>query len=354
MRKTIWTTLAVILIFLVWYLVADRKTPFTGNARVKAVATQIVPQVTGTVTEVLVENGQIVSAGDVLVRIDARPYEIQRDKAEADLEAATQEVGASSAEVRAAQAKLARAQSDLDTMRIQTERVFALEKKGLIAVSKADDARGQLAESEANFENAQADLEKAKQRLGNDGIENPKIQSALAALADAELNLEWTELRAPATGVISNLLIAPGTYARSGQDLLTFLDATDVWIEAYFTENNLGRASIGSPVDVVLDMHPGKIVPGVIESFSAAVSLSGGDEPGQLASPPSTKGFLREPERFPVRIVLPGYEAGSAEDDLRFQLNGQADVIMYLSDNSLLNLVGRTYIRVVSILSYAY
>ncbi|MFI2768052.1 HlyD family secretion protein, partial [Sulfitobacter sp. M22386] len=206
----------------------------------------------------------------------------------------------------------------------------------------------------ANYENAKADLEKAKQRLGDDGIENPKIQRALAALADAELNLEWTELRAPATGVISNLLIAPGTYARSGQDLLTFLDATDVWIEAYFSENNLGRASIGSPVDVVLDMHPGQVIPGVIESFSAAVSLSGGDVPGQLASPPSTKGFLREPERFPVRIVLPGYEAGSTEDDLRFQLNGQADVIMYLSDNSLLNLVGRTYIRVVSILSYAY
>ena len=162
MRKTIWSTLAVILIFLVWYLVADRKTPFTGNARVKAVATQIVPQVTGTVTEVLVENGQVVSAGDVLVRIDSRPYEIDRDKAQADLEAATQEVGASSAEVSAAQAKLARAQSDLDTMRLQTERVFALEKKGLIAVSKADDARGQLAESEANFENAKADLEKSK------------------------------------------------------------------------------------------------------------------------------------------------------------------------------------------------
>ena len=354
MKKTIWTTLAVILIFLVWYLVADRKTPFTGNARVKAIATQIVPQVTGTVTEVLVENGQVVSAGDVLVRIDSRPYEIERAKAEADLETATQEVGASSAEVSAAQAKLARAQSDLDTMRIQSERVFALEKKGLIAVSKADDARGQLAESEANYENAKADLEKAKQRLGDDGVENPKIQRALAALADAELNLEWTELRAPATGVISNLLIAPGTYARSGQDLLTFLDATDVWIEAYFTENNLGRAAVGSPVDVVLDMHPGQIVPGVIESFSAGVSLSGGDEPGQLASPPSTKGFLREPERFPVRIVLPGYEAGSAEDDLRFQLNGQADVIMYLSDNSLLNMVGRTYIRLVSIFSYAY
>ncbi|GAB5435793.1 HlyD family secretion protein [Falsiruegeria mediterranea] len=354
MRKTIWSTLAVILIFLIWYLAADRQTPFTGNARVKAIATQIVPQVTGTVTEVLVENGQIVEAGDVLVRIDRRPYEIAKSKAEADLESATQDVGASSAEVSAAQAKLARAQSDLDTIRIQSERVFALEKKGLVPISQADNARGQLAESVANFENAQADLEKAKQRLGSEGSENPKIQRALAALAEAELDLEWTELRAPATGVVSNLLIAPGTYARSGQDLLTFLDATDIWIEAYFTENNLGRTKIGSTVEVVLDMHPGRVLPGVIESFSAAVSVSGGDVAGDLASAPSTKGFLREPERFPVRIVLPGYEAGNAEDDLRFQLNGQADVIMYLGDNGLLNMVGRAYIRLVSIMTYAY
>lgn len=354
MRKTIWTTLAIILVFLLWYLVADRKTPFTGNARVKAVATQIVPQVTGVVTEVLVENGQVVSAGDVLVRIDRRPYEIDRQKAEADLEAATQDVGASSAEVSAAQASLARAQSDLDTVRLQAERVFALEKKGLIAITRADDARGQLAQAEAKLENAEADLERAQQKLGDEGLENPKIQKALAALADADLNLEWTDLRAPATGVISNLLIAPGSYARSGQDLLTFLDATDVWIEAYFTENNIGRAAVGSPVEVVLDMHPGQVMPGVVESFSAAVSLSGADEPGQLASAPSTKGFLREPERFPVRIVLPGYEAGSTEDNLRFQLNGQADVIMYLSDNAFLNLVGRAYIRAVSILTYAY
>ncbi len=354
MRKTIWTTLAILLIFLIWYLVADRRTPFTGNARVKAVVTQIVPQVTGTVTEVLVDNGQVVNTGDVLVRIDRRPYEIQRDKARADLEAATQDVGASSAEVSAAQAKLARAQSDLDTVRLQAERVFALEKKGLISISRADDARGQLAEAEANLENAQADLERARQKLGDEGLENPKIQRALADLADAELNLEWTELKAPATGVISNLLIAPGTYARSGQDLLTFLDATDVWIEAYFKENNLGLAKVGSPVDVVLDMHPGVIVPGVIESFSGAVSLSGTDDPGELASPPNTKGFLREPERFPVRIILPGYESGNVDDDLRFKLNGQADVVMYLSDNGLLNTIGRAYIYLVSVMSYAY
>ena len=84
------------------------------------------------------------------------------------------------------------------------------------------------------------------------------------------------------------------------------------------------------------------------------MAVSGADEAGELASAPSTTGFLREPERFPVRIILPGYEVGSAEDDLRFQLNGQADVIMYLTDGTMMNAIGRAYIKAVSILSYAF
>jgi len=353
-RRTIWSTLALLVVFLAWYIVADRTTPITSNARVKAIATQIVPQVTGTVTEVLVENGQIVAAGDVLLRIDRRSYEIDRARAEAELETATQDVGASSADVSGAQARLARAQADLDTIRLQTERVFALEKKGLATVAQGDEARGQLAEAEADLENAAANLESAKTRLGDDGQDNPKIQRALAAMAEADLNLERTELIAPAAGVVSNLLVAPGTYARSGSDLLTFLDASDIWIEAYMTENNIGLSRIGSRAEVVLNMHPGRVFEGRIESFSGAVSVSGADAPGQLASAPTTKGFLREPERFPVRIILPGYEVGNIDDDLRVQLNGQADVILYLTDNRFMNFIGRSYIRAVSILSYAY
>ncbi|WP_270732167.1 HlyD family secretion protein [Shimia sp. Alg240-R146] len=354
MRKTIWSSVGFLAIFLIWYIAADRMTPFTGNARVKVIATQVVPEVSGTVTEVLVENGQIVYAGEVLVRIDRRPYEIDKAKAEAELASATQDVGASSAEVSGAQARVARARADLDTLGLQAQRVFALEKRGLIALSKADDARGQIMEAEAELESSQADLERAKQQLGQKGQENPKIQKALAALAEANLNLERTELKAPSDGVVSNLLVAPGTYARSGSDLLTFLDARNVWVEAYMTENNLGLAKVGDTVDVVLNMHPGRVVKGRIESFSGAVSVSGADTVGDLASAPTTKGFMREAERFPVRIVLPGYEEGDDEDDLKFQLNGQADVIFYLTERPILNFLGRVYIRSVAYISYAY
>ena len=335
-----------------WFLLADRATPFTSNARVKAVVTPIVPRVSGTVAEVLIENGALVEAGTLLARIDPTPYQIDKATAEANLAAAVQEVGASAAEVSSAQARLARAESELETIRLQVARVFALERKGLTPKAQADEARGLLAESEASRESAAADLERAKQQLGADGQDNPRIQRALAALAQAELMLDWTELTAPATGAVSNLNVAPGSYAQAGQPLMTFVDSTDIWIEAYMTENNLGHAYVGAPVQVVLDIHPGRVLDGTIESFSGAVS--GGEATGALARAPNTKGFLREAERFPVRILLSGYETGDATDDLRLQVNGQADVILYLTDNAFLTALGRAYIRAASIFSYAY
>jgi len=79
---------------LCWYLVADRLTPFTSNARVKAIVSQVVPQVSGTVIKVAAANGEILEPGDVLLQIDPRAFEIEKERAEADLERATRDVGA--------------------------------------------------------------------------------------------------------------------------------------------------------------------------------------------------------------------------------------------------------------------
>lgn len=354
MKTTIRVLVVIALALLVWYLAADRHTPFTSNARVKAVVTQVVPKVAGDVIELNVSNGQRVEAGTVLARIDPRPYEIARESAQANLQAALLSVGAGSAQVEAAQAALARATSTLKNTQLQTARVFEMEKKGLVAAARGDDARAQLASAESALASAEAGLERAKQQLGPQGEDNPQVKKALAALADAELKLSWTVIKAPASGGVSNLDIAPGTFAAAGRPLMTFIDAENVWIEAYMTENNLSQLPIGAPVEVVLDIHPGRILEGRVDNFSAAASIGGGTFDG-LAMPPRTVGWMRDPQRFPVRIILPGYEAGrNADDDVYFQFNGQADVIVYTSDNGLLNALGAAYIRVMAFLSYAY
>lgn len=352
--KTLFRFLGLLaLVLLAWHLVADRLTPHTSNARVKAVVTRIVPQVSGQVTEVLVSNGQGVVAGDVLARIDPRSYQIAVARAEADLEAATQEIGASSAQVASAQAKVARATSDLENTKLQTARIFEMERKGLVAAARGDDGRAQLSEAESRFAEAQAELQRAQQQLGPEGKDNPAIRAALAQLADAKLNLEWTELRAPAVGGVSNLDIATGAMAAAGQPIMTFIDAEDVWIEAYMTENNIGRIEPGQRAEVTLDVHPGRILEGRVESLSGAASI-GSDTSDGLSAPPRISGWMRDPQRFPVRIVLPGYERGSAEDDVLYQLNGQAVVTVYTGDNALLNSLAAGYIRLMAWLSYAY
>lgn len=354
MKRTFWSTLALLFIVVSWYLAADRITPFTSNARVKAVITPITPQVSGTIIEINADNGELVEAGTVLARIDPRQFEIQKQSAQADLERATQDVGADSADVSSAQARVTRAQTDLETERLQSARVFDLEKKGLIAVAKADESRRRLADAEAELEQAEADLESEKKALGSTGEDNPRIQAALAKLADAELKLSWTELEAPARGVLSDLDIAEGNYAKSGQSLMTFLDSTNIWVEAYMTENNLGNVKLGDPVDIVLDMHPGKIWKGEVASLSPASSDGTSTKAGEPTDIPRSNGWLRDPQRFALRIILPGYTEGDETDDVRFNVNGQADVIVYTNDNAFLNTVGRVYIRLVSWFSYAY
>ncbi|WP_299351958.1 efflux RND transporter periplasmic adaptor subunit [uncultured Shimia sp.] len=354
MKTTIRILVFVAMALMIWYLAADRTTPFTSNARVKAVVTQIVPKVAGDVVELNVVNGQRVEAGTILARIDARAYEIARDTAQANLQAALLNVGVGSAQVEAAQAALARASSTLKNTQLQTARVFEMEKKGLVAAARGDDARAQLTAAESALASAEAGLERAKQQLGPRGEDNPVVKKALAALADAELKLSWTEIKAPASGGVSNLDIAPGAFAAAGRPLMTYIDAENIWIEAYMTENNLSKVAIGAPVEVVLDIHPGRILKGKVESFSAAASIGGGSLDG-LAMPPRTVGWMRDPQRFPVRIILPGYESGrNADDDVYFQLNGQADVIIYTGDNGFLNTLGAGYIRLMAFLSYAY
>ncbi len=346
-------TVVVLLLVLAWYIYADRVTPFTANARVKAIVTPIVPKVSGTVIEVSTVNSGLVETGALLARIDPRPFEIARDRAQADLESATQNVGASSADVERAQAQLVRAKSNLKNAQLQTGRVFELERKGLVPVARADDARTQLSNAESAVEVAEADLERAKQNLGQTGANNPRVRAALANLAAAELDLTFTELRAPAIGAVVDLDIAEGAQAQAGQPLMTFVDSRDVWIDAYLTENNQGRIDIGDPVEVVLDAHPGRVVEGRVQSFTGAASLGNPTRDG-LPRPPTASGWLRDPQRFPIRIVLPGYEAGNPEDDLRLFLNGQADVIVYTGDNGFMNAIGAVYIRAVAWLSYAY
>jgi multidrug resistance efflux pump len=345
-------TLVIFVLFVVlfgWTLVADRLTPYTSDASVRAFVVRIVPEVSGKVVEVAVHDNQIVRTGDLLYRIDPTPFRIAVERAEAKLAAAGQAVGASTAGVDAAQAQLVEEIAQRENVREQASRVFELVRIGVYPAAREDQARSQLDGAEAQVQRAQASLEQARQALGPKGADNPQIRDALAALEQARLDLTRTTLRAPGDGVVSNLQLNIGQFAAAGQPALTFLDSRLVWLNAFLRENSLEYVSPGVQAEVVLDVLPGRVLPARVESIGWGVGEGDVDPAtGLPKTHQNTGGWLAPAQRFPVQLVFE--TADGPPRGVRY--NARASVILYTGDHPVFNALAWLWIRVIAVLTY--
>jgi len=344
-----WTliVLGLIVVLFLYSLIADRLTPYTSQATVQAFVVRMAPEVAGRVIEVNVIDNQKAKAGEVLFRIDPQPYAIALQQAEAKLAGVGQSIGASTAAVSSAQERLVTAQAKRDNTREQVARIFQLVEKGVYAKAREDQATAQIQSAEAGVREAEAELERAKQELGPQGADNPQFREALAAVEKAKLDLLRTTVLASTDGVVTNLQLTLGQFVSVGQAALTFIDARDVWITANFRENSLGNIKPDSPVEVVLDVLPGRIFPGKVQSVGWGVSQGSIDPATGLPKISEPMGLVRNPQRFAVRVNLderkyvPGMRYGS-----------QANVVVYATGNAIVNAIGAVFIRLVAVLTY--
>lgn len=340
-------------------LIADRLTPYTNNARVKAIMIPVTPQVSGYISTMAVSNYDEISKGATIFQIDPLPYEIAVRSAEAELEQTIQDLGVNAASVAIAQSNAVKARVSYKNIGVQFERVQELRAKGLVSQASVDDKRSELSQSKQLLDVANSTLKRSKEELGINGLENPKVKGALAALEIAKLNLEWTTLIAPSKGTIVDLKVSEGTFAKATEPVMTFISGEDIWIDTFLTENNLGHISIGDKVDVVLDAHPGEVFSGKVASLNAGVSSEtfnfGSASTVGLPSVPRMTGWMRDPQRFPVRVVLDDPKAGSLNSSVLLRLNGQADIIIYTKEsNEFFDALAKVWISILSYLSYAY
>jgi len=345
-------TLAILILFIVlfgWTLVADRLTPYTSDASVRAFVVRIVPEVSGKVVEVAVHNDQIVRTGDLLYRIDPTPFGLAVERAKAKLAAAGQAVGASTAAVDAAQAELVEQVAKRNNVREQAGRVFELVRLGVYPVARSDQARSLLDSAEAEVQQAQASLEQARQALGPQGSDNPQIREALAALEQARLDLTNTTLRSPGDGLVTNLQLSIGQFAAAGQPSLTFLDARLIWLNAFLRENSLENIRPGARAEIVLDVLPGRVLPARVNSLGWGV---GEDDTDPTTGLPKTHqnsgGWFAPAQRFPVQLVLD--TSDRPPNSARY--NGRASAIVYTGDHPVANALAWLWIRVISVLTF--
>jgi multidrug resistance efflux pump len=351
MRTIILVVIALLLILFVYRVLSDRYTPYTSQARVETFMTQIAPEVAGDVLQVGVKDNGSVRKGELLFRIDPEPYEVAVRSAEANLSVALQGADVSVADIAAAQAQIAKQRADLAASRQLRGIVIDLVRKRALAETQGIRARADTAKTEADLSRAQADLRKAQAALGAPGMSNPKVRQALAALDQARLDLRNTRVVAPSNGTVTNLRLAPGQYVAPGQPLLSFLESGPRWISADMRENQIGNVVPGQDVTVALDSRPGKLFRGKVHSIGWGISQGDEAPSGQLPTVEAPQGWIRQPQRFPVRILL----LPSDDPDARFDAGrsgAQANVIVFTSDKSLLNPIGRFWIKLITLMSY--
>jgi membrane fusion protein (multidrug efflux system) len=227
----------------------------TDNAQIGANTVILTSRVSGYVTQVNVEEGQKVKAGDVLVQIDSKDYQNRTKQSE-------NELGSVTARVQDAEKNYHRIQS--------------LFEQGAVSAQQRDSAL-------ATYQ------------------ELARRQKALQAQADISSNsLNDTQLRAPSDGTIAKKAAEVGMLANPGTPLVAFVSDESRWVVANFKETDLTRLKVGQPVDVDVDAISGRSFEGEIESFYPAT----GSIFSLIPFDNATGNFTKVVQRVPTRIKL--------------------------------------------------
>jgi multidrug resistance efflux pump len=308
--------------------------------------------VAGNVISVEVLNNDQVTAGQPLFRIDPTNYQQALDAAEASLQTVLQSVESGVSNVIAAEANVVSAEASVWSAERDTQRMRRIRKEdpGAISQRRLDSAEASLSATRGQLSAAQASAEAARSALGATDESNAQVQQANAALDKARVDLERTTVVAPRDGVVTDMRIDLGNFAAAGAPLMTFIATGQVWVRADLTENNLGNINAGDRVELTFDVQPGKIYKGKIRETGFGVQVDS-NALGTLPTIDNQRNWLREAQRFPVLIDV---EMDKGAQGMGLRVGSQVSVIVYTGDNWLLNSLGRIYIRVIAILSYAY
>jgi len=304
----IWGLALILAIALYFYLTGGRYVS-SDDAYIHAAKLMVSTDVSGLVQDVDVHEGQQVKAGEVLFRLDPRPFQIALDNAKAALAQTVLDVEGTKAQYRSILGQLASQQAQVTLNSKTYGRYLALERQNAIAGTQVDQARGALQSAQAMVVSLQQQARQTLAQLNNNidvpATQMPAYLRAQAAVAEAQRQLDHTIVRAPFDGIVSEVdSLQPGTLVISAMSAFTTTSAVgliaskNVWIEANLKETELTYVRKGNPVDFSVDTYPGCDFTGVVDSISAGSDSQFSALPAENAS----GNWVKVVQRIPVRV----------------------------------------------------
>ncbi|NOQ13159.1 MAG: biotin/lipoyl-binding protein [Methyloprofundus sp.] len=307
--------------------------PWTRDGQVRANVIQVAARVTGPIIHLPIKDNQFVKAGDLLFEIDPRTYKASLDQARANYDETLDDIAALEKQVEASKASVAQfesaiveaksalkaAKSQLRDAKVKFQRNQKLIAKGTISKQRFDDLKMQfevaidskdqsmaaLLSAKSALLQAQASLAQTEANLGAPGAENARLRGAKAAVDQAQLNLEFTQVKASVDGYVSNLNLQLGSQAVANQPALALVDVNSYWIDAYFRETLVGGMSVGDTAFVTLMSYPDTPISGKVDSLGWGIAQSDGSTGYNLLPNVSpTFEWIRLAQRIPVKVYL--------------------------------------------------
>ena len=276
----------------------------TENAYVKSNVIAISADVDGRIIAVDARENERVNGGQILLRIDPRPFEIEIAEASAELERAKAEIEALRADYRSGQRAIRSRNERVRYLQGEFDRQQKLTKRGVGTGAKLDQARHELEMSRREVDTVRERNRMLLAVLGGDPaikVENhPKYLSALANLDRAELDFDRTNVLAPADGIVGNINLQLGEYVEKGEALFSVVQIDKPWIEANLKETQLTYVEVGQAVSFFVDSYPDIEWQAKVASIAPATGAEFSLLPPQNAS----GNWVKVVQRLPVRLAI--------------------------------------------------
>jgi len=285
-----------------YYWLAGGSSVSTDDAQVKQDIVSVSPQVAGPIEQVFVKNGDRVTRGQLLFRIDPAPFRVALEQAQAQLAAAQLSTTQLRTQAAGTGADIVGSEASLKIKQNALGRQSALLKQGFTTRSDYDDAYNEVRTAEMDLEDAKARAANAHAALAPGGNQ-PQIAQAQAAVDKAKLDLSRTEIRAPMNGVVENAdNLQIGQMAITGVGMLSLVRSQTAWVEANFKEKDVGKMIPGQKAKVEVDAYPGHDFEAHVESIGAGTGSQFSLLPAQNAN----GNWVKVTQRVPVRIYFKG------------------------------------------------
>ncbi|CAM3830685.1 HlyD family secretion protein [Rheinheimera salexigens] len=337
---------AVFVVLFGYFLFADALMPLTPQAMVTRTITKVAPQISGKVTNIAITNSQAVQTGDILFEIEPTSYQLAVEQARLALEQAQQENAELDAALQAAEAGVKANQTIAEQKHIIAKRLDKLYSTQGVSQQLVDQADSEAATADANLLAAQARLAQLKVHRGTLGENNLKLRQAQNQLEQAKLNLTYTQIKADHNGMVTNLQLVAGSFAKAGQPLIALV-SDEIDIVADFREKSLRGISTDTQALIAFDADPGRLYPAYVSTVDAGVSAAQFDANGLLAAPQESDRWVRDAQRIRIHLQLlesPDYSLAA----------GARVTVQLMPDNKVLRFFARLQIKLISLLHYIY